>query len=160
MTLTYGEKPSRTLDQKFAPQSIHWATVEGDRAAVARELIGVVKAEVAPEVQADAKAEVVALLERYEQCTAVQPDHIKQIRKDPRLWEMRIPAKAYRLLIRIYETEIDELPKHLVALRVHQKEIVQGDAAATRAAQNSEIDVASARWDAGRTTCWGLNSGV
>lgn len=119
------------------------------------ELFGAVH-DALPEAEwVDARAEVKALLERYALCEAVDPEDIKPIAQDSRLWEMRLSVRAYHLELRIYETELPELPANLVALRAHRKAIYSDDAD-TKAAQDAEIAVASKRWDEGRPEFWGL----
>lgn len=155
MVVTYGAHDSRCLYEVNAPQSIHWATVDGDPACVAQELIGVVRAVVPTQHQIDAKADVMAVIERFESCRAIDPDDVVPVARDARLWEMRIELLAYALLIRVYETEIDELPAHIVALRAHRKHVDLTDEE-IRAAQDAEIDIASSRYDGGRSVFWGL----
>lgn len=154
MVITYGSRDSRCLYPVNAPQAIHWARIAGDARAVSQELVAVIRAAVPQAAMTDAVADVRAVLERFEQCRAVDPDDVKPIAQDSRLWEMRIELAAFILLIRIYETEVKELPGQIVALRVHQKQIGP-DEASTKALQDAEIAVASQRWSAGYPDLWG-----
>lgn len=155
MLITYGARDSRCLYPANAPQAIHWAVIDGDRRAVVSELETVVRDGVPSKALVDAWADLRALLERFASCLAVDPDDVKPIAQDERLWEMRLNIETYRLFVRIYETEISELPGHIVALRAHKK-LVGVDEAETKALQDAEIAVASARWDSGRPHFWGL----
>lgn len=154
MVVTYGARDSRCLYEVNAPQVIHWAEVAGDPRAVSDELVAVVRKVVPTAAMVDAVADVRAVLERFEKCQAVDPDDVKPIAQDNRLWEMRIEISAFTLLIRIYETEVKDLPGQIVALRVHEKQISSNEAS-IRALQDAEIAIASQRWDAGRPNFWG-----
>jgi hypothetical protein len=155
--IKYGPRDSRCLYIENAPQPIHWAVIPGEPAVkVAVELIGVVRSIVPRAAQVDAGADVIAMLERYSRCVAVDPEDVVPVAQDPRLWEFRLDLTTYGLLLRIYETEIDEVPGHLIALRAHHKIVVDGDDDETKSLQDAEIGVASARWDDGRPTFWGL----
>ncbi|MER6936698.1 hypothetical protein ABTX24_18725 [Nocardioides sp. NPDC127514] len=120
-----------------------------------RDLISAVKETVPLAAQPEAKADVAALLERVEQCRAVDPDDVKPIAQHHCIWEMRLDIRTHGLCLRIYETEIAELPAHIVALHAHRK-VISGSPEDIRAAQDKEILVASTRWDDGRPQFWGL----
>lgn len=155
MVIKFFPTDSRCLYEANAPQRIHWACIDGNRAAVVRELFDPVH-ESLPEAQwVDARAEVRALLERFELCKAHDPEDVKPIAQDKRLWEMRLDVQAYSLQLRIYETELAELPENLVALRAHRK-MVDAPADDIKAAQDAEIAIASKRWDDGYPEFWGL----
>ena len=157
MVITYGPRDSRCLYEANAPQAIHWATLQDDPVvSVGAELIAVIRANTRSQVWADVAADVRAILERFQQCVAIDPEDIKPIAQDGRLWEIRIDLTTDGLLLRIYETEIPELPGNIVALLCHHKVVVYGDEAETRRMQDEKIGEARSRWDRGRPTFWGL----
>lgn len=152
--VTYGPRDSRCCYEANAPQQLHWAVIADDPRHVVEELTTAFKSCVPPEARIDAWADVKAVIERFERCHAVHPDDVKPIMSDPRLWEMRIELETYDLILRVYETEIRELPGKIVALRAHRKAIA-GSRRDIRDAQDAEIKVAGDRWDAGRDQFWG-----
>lgn len=146
---------SRCVDAAFAPQHLHWAEVEGDPHLVQRELVQAVKDHVDATIQPEVLAEIQATLESIATCTAVEPSQVEAVARDSMLFELKISLTAWGVLLRVYETEDPRLPRHLVALRSHQK-IVDVPPHEIEARQNAEIDVASERWAAGRDHLWGL----
>lgn len=133
---------------------IHWAVVDGDPKAVKRDLLLALRSQVPKEAVIDAWADVNAILDRYRHCLAVDPDDIKPIASDNRIWEFRVELAAYNVLLRVYEAEDDRLPMALVALHAHQKQI-GADADDTKHLQDAEIFVAIKRCDLGQADLWG-----
>ena len=144
---------SRCTDPSNAPQQVHWAVMGETR--VERELVTAVAPHVARAALPDVIAEIKAVLQRIATCQAVDPDDIKNITRDRDLFEIRFQLESFGLLVRIYTAEPEELPRHVIALRVHQKVVGVSDTE-TADLQNSEIDVASKRLALGRPTRWGL----
>lgn len=70
--------------------------------------------------------------------------HIKPIRENPEVFELRRSALSKKL--RFYHGEPAELPRGLVALHRHIK--------TNDAAQQAEIEYAAGRYQDGRTTLW------
>lgn len=70
--------------------------------------------------------------------------HIKPIREDPEVFELRRSALSKKL--RFYHGEPAELPRGLVALHRHIK--------TSDAAQQVEIEYTAGRYQDGRTTRW------
>jgi hypothetical protein len=104
----------------------------------------------------DAKAELAAVLERVLSCRAADPGDITNVARFRDLWEIRIQLGSFGLLMRIYETELDVLPVHIVALRAHAKKVAKLDRQQITELQNDEIDIAIRRWQKGRNDLWGL----
>ncbi len=146
---------SRCVDPVHAPQQIHFASIDGDANFVHHELVNAVRPHVHPNAMPDVVGEMRAVLERIEACRAIDPDHIKNITRNRDLWEIRFQMRSFDLVIRIYETEIGELPRHLVALLAHQK-VTDVDEGEIADMQNAEIDEATRRWVHGRSTYWGV----
>ncbi|PJJ77507.1 hypothetical protein CLV28_0727 [Sediminihabitans luteus] len=146
---------SRCTESANAPQRLHWAVIGGDPRFVFNELATAIKAQVHPNALIDAIADLRAVLERIEQCAAVDPSDIKNITRNRDLWEMRFHLDTWGLIIRIYETEVRELPAHIVLLHAHQK-VVDVRPEEIADLQNEQIDVATARWIEGRPSAWGL----
>jgi len=146
---------SRSTEPANAPQFWHWAVLDGDPKAVFRELTGAIRPHVHVNALVDVVAELRAVFERIQTCTALDPDHIKNITRNRDLFEVRFQLAAWGLVVRIYETEIPELPQHVVALLAHQKVVDVGDDEIADL-QNAEIDEATRRWVDGRPHYWGL----
>lgn len=146
---------SRCTNIENAPQKWHWAAVEGDPKKVWRELVQALSANVHRNAVPDLIGDVKAIFERIEACKAVDPDHIKNITRNRDLWEVRFQLDTWGLVVRIYETEIPELPEHVVALLSHQKVVDVGEDEIADL-QNEQIDEATTRWIAGRTAFWGI----
>lgn len=149
----HGYRLSRCTDPANAPQSIHWAVI--DDIHVERELVTAVVPHVVRAALPDVVAEIKAVLQRIATCRAVDPDDIKNIARDRDLFEIRFQLPSFGLLIRIYTAELKELPRHVVALHVHQK-VIGVSEAETADLQNQQIDLASRRLAQGRATRWGL----
>ena len=78
--------------------------------------------------------------------------HIKPIRRDPEMWELRWSEAG--ALIRQYHAEPSELPRCLVRLHVHLKEIARTEPETTHL-QDIEISWAMLRYRAGESSLWG-----
>lgn len=78
---------------------------------------------------------------------------LKPVHRDPHLWEIRwcLDGQQWRL----YHAEPGEAPGFLIGLRFHRK-ATDGTEMQIRVWQNSHIDCATRRYDAGRTNMWGL----
>lgn len=150
-----GSRPSRCLDTDNAPLELQWAVIESDPVFVKRALLLAVKDQVPQAALVDAWGEVQAILQRYEQCLAIDPDDIKPIARHAHLWELRIELEAYGVLLRVYEAEVPELPSSLVALHAHRK-VIGATEDETKRAQDVEIFIAIRRFDTGRRDRWGL----
>lgn len=148
-------RESRCCNSDHAPQHIHWAHVDGDPRTVVRELTNAVKNNFPSTQHVDVIGEIRALFELVETCTAVDPKNVKNLDSDRDLWELRVEVRSFDLHIRVYETELGELPREIVALRTHQKVIKDTDQE-TKELQNAEIAIASRRWAEGRHSLWGL----
>lgn len=105
-------------------------------------------------------AELKALLNAAAQGELEDDPDLKPVQRDPRLWELRwrFGGRPWRM----YHTEPDEMTRHLVALKFHQKVDTcppeYSDAQCTRhlnRLQDRDIDDASARFDEGWPTLWG-----
>lgn len=149
----HGYRLSRCTDPCNAPQRVHWAVIGDTR--VERELVSAIAPHVARAALPDVIAEIRAVLQRIATCQAVDPADIKNIARDRELFEIRFQLASFGLLMRIYTAEPEDLPRHVIALRVHQKVIGVSDAE-TVDLQNHEIDIASRRFVLGRSTRWGL----
>lgn len=146
---------SRCTDSRNAPQVWHWAVVDGDPTVVWREMIDAVRPHVPPMALPEVRADIRVVLERVQACEALDPEDIKNIARDRDLWEIRFQLETWDLLIRIYETEVPDLPNHVVALVAHEKVTdVSDDEIADM--QNEQIDRASRRWLDGRSSFWGI----
>lgn len=146
---------SRCIDPANAPQAWHWAVIQGDPTLVWRELVAAIEPHISKAERPDVIGSIKAVLERVEQCRAVDPDDVRNIERNRDLWEIRFQLEPWDLVIRIYETEISLLPNHIVALLSHEKVV---DVAADEIAdlQNAQIDEATRRWVSGRASLWGI----
>lgn len=148
-------RPSRCLTEDNAPQSLHWAEVGGDRFVVSTELTDAIRSSVADSMVIEAVQDFRALLERIEQCRAIDPDDVVPVARHPQLWELRVNDQSSGVHIRIYCAELPELPHIVVALHAHAK-FVAGTPADIKARQDEAISLAILRLEAGRRTWWGL----
>lgn len=146
---------SRCTDVRNAPQTWHWATIDGDKYKVQRELADAIRTHVPAAARLDVVAEVKSIIERIEACQAIDPDQVQNLARDRNLWEVRFQLQSARLCIRIYVTEIAILPEHIIALLAHRKVVDVGEDEIADL-QNEEIDEASRRWVAGRANYWGV----
>lgn len=140
-----------------APQTIHWASVGGDSRAVVDELVAAVKASVPEARVRDTVLDVQALLERIEQCRALDPQDVVPVARHHSLWEIRLNDQASGVHIRIYCAELPDLPHTIVALHAHAK-FVGGTEQEIRDQQDQAISLAILRLEAGRKTAWGLTT--
>lgn len=166
-------RPSRCLSRTNAPQELHWAQV-GDKVKLPlRELEAALAEGIPPKQLIDVAAWLDSTLERIAQCRALDPDDVVPVAQHSDLWELRIdltdsgflegaviPEKFETSygngpLVRIYEAEVVELPRHMVALHAHLK-IIANEESKTRSLQDARIQRASTRFTAGRPTRWGL----
>lgn len=93
------------------------------------------------------------------------PEELKSLRGDDVLFEIRWRDiqvnEANRLGIHvevrlIHAQPYDQLGRCILGLHAHEKVIIEGDPAATKAAQDAEIDIAERRFISGYRTCWGV----
>lgn len=56
----------------------------------------------------------------------------------------------------IHAQPYDELGLCVLGLHAHEKEIIDGDAQATKRLQDDQIDLAEQLFSSGRSTCWGV----
>jgi len=143
---------SRCIDPRYAPQKIHWATV--DDIKVQRELVRAVSETVPRSAIIDAIADINAVLDRVETCEALDPEDVKNITRDRELFEIRINVESFGLLLRLYTVEPNWAPHTIVVLRVHAKHVTPGED--PNLEQDKEIDEASRRRVNGLATRWGL----
>lgn len=148
-------RPSRCLDPAKAPQTIHFAPVGDDTAAVADELIAAVKNSVTAERVVDTVNDINALIGRVEQCMAVDPDDVVPVASYDYLWELRLDDQASGVHIRIYVAEVNDYPHTLIALHAHAK-FVGGTAADIKQRQNEATSLAAMRFKAGEKSRWGM----
>lgn len=148
--LSVSMRPSRTLAVKNAPQRFYWLTLEGQEAIASREVLLILGGFglTQPKLR-DLWSWTKSILLRVEACRAIDPDDVRPIWRDDRIWEVRIHYKAQKTLLRLYFAEIPQFPKHLLALHAHIKTIGEDDQE-TADAQNAAIAVAVKRLDQAR----------
>lgn len=134
---------------------LHWAKVGTDPRVVSRELVAAVEASVPAAHKVDAVQDLRALLERVEQCRALDPDDVVPVARHPHLWELRLNDQASGVHVRIYCAEVPELPHDVVALHAHAK-FTDGSPSEIKVRQDQAISLAILRFDAGRRDRWGL----
>lgn len=122
---------------------------------VSRELSDAIRASVPESHRSDAIGQMRALIQRVEQCLALDPDDVIPVAQHRSLWELRLNDQAFGIHVRVYIAEMPELPHDIVALHSHAK-FVDGDDEEIRAKQGAAIGVAIDRWTRGRNTRWGL----
>lgn len=164
---------SRCCDARNAPQKLHWATVGVVIQLPLRELEDALKAAIPDGQLLEVLTWLDATFDRVERCEVTEPKDVKRVRQEPPIWEFRVDLSESALLdgallekhlqtavgggplIRIYETELDELPGHVVALVSHVKIIAPTDAK-TKQLQTSQIRRAETRFQSGRSASWGI----
>jgi len=143
---------SRCTDTRNAPQNLHWAKY--DDIDVEHELVEAVQAVVPAIDIIDTVTEIKAILTRVSSCNALDPEDVKNLSRDKALFEIRFQLDSVGLLLRLYVTEPDLAPHHIVILRAHAKKV--GVSIDSRRLQNREIDEASRRRVKGMPKRWGL----
>lgn len=68
-----------------------------------------------------------------------------------------VDHRVEEVLIRIYHAEESNLPRDVLGVHLHRKEVVEGNDEATRDLQNQEIDLALGILDRGRDERWNLH---
>ena len=106
-------------------------------------------------------------LEKAAEGKLYPPEELKSLRGEDVLFEIRwsqgeisvnevnrvgIPVEV-RL---IHAQPYDQLGRCILGLHAHEKVIIEGDPAATKAAQDAEIDIAERRFISGYPTHWGV----
>jgi len=106
-------------------------------------------------------------LEKAAEGKLYPPEELKSLRGKDVLFEIRwsqgeisvnevnrvgIPVEV-RL---IHAQPYDQLGRCILGLHAHEKVIIEGDPAETKAAQDAEIDIAERRFISGYRTCWGV----
>jgi hypothetical protein len=97
------------------------------------------------------------------------PEELKSLRGGVALFEIRwrdidvrevnssgIDSYAQVEVRLIHAQPFDQLGLCILGLHAHEKVIVEGDPAATKAAQDAEIGIAESLLNSGYSTCWGV----
>ena len=108
-------------------------------------------------------------LEKAAQGKLRPPGELKSLRGDVILFEIRwrdidvrevnpsgIDSYAQVEVRLIHAQPYDQLGLCILGLHAHEKVIVEGDPAATKAAQDAEIGIAESLLNSGYSTCWGV----
>jgi len=151
---TTSYRVSRCTDPRNAPQEIFWAEINGDKYLVRNEFVSSVREMVPVPALKDAIGTIKALLKRVEQCNAVDPKDVVNVARDRELFELRVQAQAFNLLLRFYETEPANAPHTIVMLKAHAKDLAAPHLMNDE--QNREIDEASRRRTLGMKNQWGI----
>ena len=108
-------------------------------------------------------------LEKAAQGKLRPPGELKSLRGGATLFEIRwrdidvrevnpsgIDSYAQVEVRLIHAQPFDQLGLCILGLHAHEKVIIEGDPAATKAAQDAEIDIAEHLLISGYSTCWGV----
>lgn len=115
------------------------------------------------------RAEFRKRLEKAAQGKLQPPEELKPLRGGGSLFEIRwqaIPVRevvseelqaARKVEVRLIHAQpFDELGLCILGLHAHEKTIVEDDRAATKDAQDDQIDIAEQLYASGYPTCWGV----
>ena len=115
------------------------------------------------------QAEFKKRLEKAARGDLQPPGEIKSLRAGDILFEIRWtgipvherpsagPERLTTAEVRLIHAQpYDELGLCVLGLHAHKKEIIDGDAQATKRLQDDQIDLAEQRFYRGRSTCWGV----
>jgi len=94
------------------------------------------------------------------------PEELKSLRGDDVLFEIRwsqgeisvneVNRVGIPVEVRLIHAQPERLGRCILGLHAHEKVIIEGDSAATKAAQDAEIDIAERRFISGYRTHWGV----
>lgn len=105
-------------------------------------------------------------LERAAKGKLYPPEELKSLRGNDVLFEIRwsqgeitvneVNRVGIPVEVRLIHAQPEKLGRCILGLHVHEKVIIEGDPAATKAAQDAEIDIAERRFISGYSTRWGV----
>ena len=94
------------------------------------------------------------------------PEELKSLRGDDVLFEIRwsqgeisvneVNRVGIPVEVRLIHAQPERLGRCILGLHAHEKVIIEGDSAATKAAQDAEIGIAESLLNSGYSTCWGV----
>ena len=105
-------------------------------------------------------------LERAAKGKLYPPEELKSLRGNDVLFEIRwsqgeisvneVNRVGIPVEVRLIHAQPEKLGLCILGLHAHEKVIVEGDPAATKAAQDAEIGIAESLLNSGYSTCWGV----
>ena len=105
-------------------------------------------------------------LERAAKGKLYPPEELKSLRGDDVLFEIRwsqgeisvneVNRVGIPVEVRLIHAQPEQLDRCILGLHAHEKVIIKGDPAATKAAQDAEIDKAEYLLISGYSTHWGV----
>jgi len=94
------------------------------------------------------------------------PEELKSLRGDDVLFEIRwsqgeisvneVNRVGIPVEVRLIHAQPERLGRCILGLHAHEKVIIEGDSAATKAAQDAEIGIAESLLNSGYSTHWGV----
>lgn len=131
--------------------ALEWLLARGDDFSVIDEIYGVLSN--VPQFEREMRTEeLYAVLERARMGRLTEGDLLQPVRLDPVVWELRFSFTAG--VYRLYFGEPQSNAEVLVGLRFHLKDL-EGTEEDIRAAQESEMELASERLSTGENDRWG-----
>jgi len=105
-------------------------------------------------------------LEKAAEGKLYPPEELKSLRGEDVLFEIRwsqgeisvneVNRVGIPVEVRLIHAQPERLNRCILGLHAHEKVIIEGDPAATKAAQDAEIDIAERRFISGYRTHWGV----